>query len=93
MTPLTVNSSIIIPRYERGDNNIPVLHLTRDGYSVDDPGVRASFQLSRHRFKNLINSDDNNTRLDISLANSNYNNCNVITMLSNAMVGIGLSDP
>jgi len=93
VAPLTVNSSIIIPRNERGDNNIPVLHLTRDGNSVDEPGVRASFQLSRHRFKNLINSDDNNTRLDISLANSNYNNCNVITMLSNGKVGIGLSEP
>lgn len=89
---LTVNSSIKIPHDSISDI-IPVLHLTRDGTSIDQPGVRASFGLSRHSVKNVNNSNDNNTRLDIGLANSNYNNTNVITMLSNGNIGIGISEP
>jgi len=92
IAPLTVNSLIRIPENSL-NNPIPIVHLTRDGSSDEQPGIRATFSLSRYRNKDENNKDDNNTRLDINLANSNYNNCNVITMLSNGYVGIGITNP
>ena len=91
IAPLTVNGSTAISKNVLG-NSLPVIHLTRDGSDIDDAGVKASFNLSKFANKNETNNN-NNTRFDISLANNNYDDVNVITMLSDGKVGIGISEP
>lgn len=92
LAALTINSSTSIPNDER-NIPFPIVHLTRDGSSLNQPGVKATFSLSRHIIKSDEFPSDNNTRLDISLSNSNYDSRNIITMLSNGNIGLGVENP
>jgi hypothetical protein len=63
----------------------PVLHLCREGTLLQSYAQRISFYLSRYE-NNAINS---RTRCDIVLAENEFLNRNVMTLLSNGSVGIG----
>lgn len=67
------------------------LFLARQGTSGEAYGAAAAFNLSR--FEN--SGTDSKTRLDISLANTDFDvlNNNIMTLLSNGNVGIGTTKP
>ncbi|MCC7160317.1 tail fiber domain-containing protein, partial [Candidatus Nomurabacteria bacterium] len=68
-----------------------VLMLARQGTASESYGAAAAFNLSR--FEN--SGTDSKTRLDISLANTDFDvlNNNIMTLLSNGNVGIGTTKP
>ena len=68
----------------------PVLFLCRDGVSGQSYGSKASFNLCR--FENAGNTNSR-TRLDIGLTNTNFNDVNVMSLLSVGRVGIGTTNP
>ena len=67
----------------------PVLHLCREGTLLQSYGQRISFYLSRYE-NNALNS---RTRCDIVLAENEFLNRTVMTLLSNGNVGIGTTNP
>jgi hypothetical protein len=67
----------------------PVLHLCREGTLLQSYGQRISFYLSRYE-NNALNS---RTRCDIVLAENEFLNRTVMTLLSNGNVGIGKTNP
>ena len=68
-----------------------VLHLCRiGGTSPYNTGMRATFKLSKYAEQ----ANHSKTRLDIALAEAAYNiDVNVMTILSNGNVGIGIINP
>ena len=69
-----------------------VLYLTREGTAGQAYGAKAKFSLSR--FENGgYRKVGSRTRLDMSLAHDNFNDVNIMTLLSNGNVGIGTTTP
>ena len=66
-----------------------VLHLCRQGTSSQAFGSKASFKLSR--WENT--STFSRTRLDITLANDNYDDNNILSVRSDSRIGIGKTNP
>lgn len=61
-----------------------VLHLTREGTGTQAFGARATFKLSR--YENV--STDSRSRLDLVLADGNYDDTTAMTVRSDGRVGI-----
>jgi hypothetical protein len=87
-SPLTVTNQT--PTGTTLNDPQPILNLCRQGVPSVAYGARATFKLCR--YENVdINSK---TRLDISLAHTNYQTeTNVMTLRSDGNVGIGLTNP
>jgi hypothetical protein len=71
------------------NDQLPVLHLARQGAGGQAFGARATFALSRYE-NNSVNS---RTRLDIQLAQSTYNIVDVMSLRGDGNVGIGTTAP
>jgi hypothetical protein len=67
----------------------PVLHLCREGTLLQSYAQRISFYLSRYE-NNALNS---RTRCDIVLAENEFLNRTVMTLLSSGNIGIGKTNP
>jgi hypothetical protein len=66
-----------------------ILHLCRQGTSSQAFGSKASFKLSR--WENT--STFSRSRLDITLANDNYDDSNILSIRSDSRIGIGKTNP
>jgi len=66
----------------------PILHLCRQGTGAQAFGARATFSLCRYEASGV----SSRTRMDISLANNEYDNINIMTLLSSGNVGIGTTN-
>ena len=67
----------------------PLLVLGRDGTSGEAYGALATFNLSRYE----NSSTGSRTRLDLALTHDNYDDVDVMTLLSSGSVGIGTTAP
>ena len=71
------------------NDQLPVMHLCRQGFSGQTFGQRATFALSRYE-NNAANS---RTRLDIQLAQNMYDTQNVMSIRGDGNVGINTTAP
>ena len=67
----------------------PLLVLGRDGTSGEAYGALATFNLSRYE----NSSTGSRTRLDLALTHDDYDDVDVMTLLSSGNVGIGTTSP
>lgn len=67
----------------------PIIHLCRQGTSIQSYGAKATFSLCRYVNEGVASR----TRLDLSLAHTYYDDINIISFRSDGRIGIGKTDP
>jgi len=88
VSPLTVTQNASSGTSVLNDQ-IPVMHLCRQGFNAQTYGQRATFALSRYE----NSSTNSRTRLDIQLAQNAYDTQHVMSIRGDGYVGINTTSP
>jgi hypothetical protein len=91
-SPVTITQNTISGSTNINDQ-LPILHLTRQGQVSGSYGQRATFALSRYQNPNPGTDFSSYSRLDIRLAQTTYNTVDILSIRGDGNVGIGTTTP